>query len=95
VGTAASLGLVLAGLGLSSAGLGDVTVDSAAFADSWSIGLMVQAALGDALANPEVGSAHCLLAGGLYCMGKRARWVVWFGRYSIASGMHPQRHPGW
>jgi membrane-associated protease RseP (regulator of RpoE activity) len=54
-GTAASGALLLAGLGLSAAGLGDVTVDSASFADSWSVALLVQAALGDALANPEVG----------------------------------------
>lgn len=54
VGTITSGTMLLLGLGLSSAGLGDVTVDSAAFADSWSVGLLAQAALGEALTNPEV-----------------------------------------
>lgn len=54
VGTAVSGALLLVGMLLSSVGLGDVTVDSASFADSWSVALLAQAALGDALANPEV-----------------------------------------
>ncbi|KAI8476224.1 MAG: hypothetical protein J3K34DRAFT_401610 [Monoraphidium minutum] len=62
-GTAASFALLLAGLGLSAAGLGDVTVDSAAFADSWSVGLLTQAALGDALASPEVRVSSLVVAG--------------------------------
>jgi hypothetical protein len=46
--------LLLTGLGLSAAGLGDVTVDSPALADSFLIGLLGQFVLGDALASPEV-----------------------------------------
>jgi hypothetical protein len=53
-GAAASGALLLAGLALSAAGLGDVTIDSASLADSWSVALLAQAALGDALTNPEV-----------------------------------------
>lgn len=53
-GAAASGALLAAGLALSAAGLGDVTVDSVAFADSWSVALLAQAALGEALTNPEV-----------------------------------------
>lgn len=62
-GTAASAALLAVGLLLSSAGLGDVTVDSASFADSWSVGLLAQAALGDALAQPEVRVSSLTIAG--------------------------------
>ncbi len=63
VGAAVSGLMLAAGLGLSAAGLGDVTVDSVAFADSWSVGLLAQAALGDALASPEVRVSSLVLAG--------------------------------
>jgi hypothetical protein len=53
-GTAASAALMLVGLGLTVAGLGDITIDSPAFADSFIVGLLGQFVLGDALANPEV-----------------------------------------
>ncbi|GBF98071.1 peptidase M50 [Raphidocelis subcapitata] len=62
-GAAVSGGLLAAGLALSAAGLGDVTVDSAAFADSWSVALLAQAALGDALTNPEVRVSSLVVAG--------------------------------
>jgi hypothetical protein len=45
---------MLVGLGLTVAGLGDITIDSPAFADSFIVGLLGQFVLGDALANPEV-----------------------------------------
>jgi hypothetical protein len=54
-GTAASGSLMLVGLGLSAAGLGDVTIDSPALADSFITGLLGQFVLGEALVNPEVG----------------------------------------
>jgi len=63
VGVVVSSALLLLGLGLSAAGLGDVTVDSAAFADSWSVGLLTQAMLGDALTNPEVRVSSLVVAG--------------------------------
>jgi hypothetical protein len=53
-GCAASGALLLGGLGLSAAGLGDVTIDSPALADSFIVGLLGQAVLGEALVNPEV-----------------------------------------
>jgi Zn-dependent protease len=53
-GSAASGVLLLLGLGLSAAGLGDVSIDSPALADSFLVALLGQFALGDALANPEV-----------------------------------------
>lgn len=62
-GAAASGALLAAGLALSAAGLGDVTVDSVAFADSWSVALLAQAALGEALTNPEVRRV-CVCVGG-------------------------------
>jgi hypothetical protein len=54
-GTAASGALLAVGLGLTVAGLGDITIDSPAFADSFIVGLLGQFLLGEALANPEVG----------------------------------------
>lgn len=54
-GTAASAALLAVGLGLTVAGLGDITIDSPAFADSFIVGLLGQFLLGEALANPEVG----------------------------------------
>lgn len=57
-GTAASTALLVVGLGLTVAGLGDITIDSPAFADSFIVGLLGQFVLGDALANPEVREAH-------------------------------------
>lgn len=45
---------MLAGLVLTAAGQGDVTVDSPALADSFIVGLLGQVVLGDTLANPEV-----------------------------------------
>lgn len=53
-GSAASGALLLLGLALSSAGLGDVSIDSPGLADSFLVALLGQAALGEALANPEV-----------------------------------------
>lgn len=53
-GTAASAVLLLLGLGLSVAGLGDVTIDSPALADSFLVGLLGQLTLGERLAQPEV-----------------------------------------
>lgn len=55
-GTAASTVLLLLGLGLTVAGLGDVTIDSPALADSFITGLLGQFVLGESLANPEVSS---------------------------------------
>lgn len=54
-GCAASGALMLMGLGLTAAGLGDLTVDSAGLADSFIVGLLGQVLLGETLANPEVG----------------------------------------
>ena len=54
-GSVASAGLVLAGLLLSAAGLGDVSIDSPAFADSLLMGLLGQVFLGDALAQVRRG----------------------------------------
>ena len=54
-GTAASAAAVLLGFILSGSGLGDITIDSPAFADSWIMALGGQLFLGDALAAPEVG----------------------------------------
>jgi hypothetical protein len=53
-GSAASGVLLLLGLGLSAAGLGDVSIDSPALADSFLVALLGQFTLGEALANPEV-----------------------------------------
>jgi len=54
-GSVASGSLMLAGLALTSAGLGDITIDSPALADSFIVGLLGQIVLGEALVNPEVG----------------------------------------
>eukprot|EP00878_Enallax_costatus_P024670 GHUV01026347.1.p1 GENE.GHUV01026347.1~~GHUV01026347.1.p1 ORF type:complete len:370 (+),score=121.97 GHUV01026347.1:911-2020(+) len=62
-GTAASAALLLVGLGLSSAGLGDVTIDSPALADSFLVGLLGQLALGERLAQPEVQVSSLFVAG--------------------------------
>jgi hypothetical protein len=56
-GVAASGALLAAGLALTAAGAGDVTVDSPALADSFVVGLLGQLVLGEALASPEVGGA--------------------------------------
>lgn len=53
-GSVASAGLLLLGAGLSAAGLGDVTIDSPALADSFLAGAVGQLTMGDALAQPEV-----------------------------------------
>jgi hypothetical protein len=64
-GVAASGVLLLSGLGLTAAGLGDSTIDSAAFADSFIVGLLGQVVLGEALVNPEVrGGGVCVGGGG-------------------------------
>ncbi|WIA17696.1 hypothetical protein OEZ85_009213 [Tetradesmus obliquus] len=62
-GSAASGALLLLGLALSSAGLGDVSIDSPGLADSFLVALLGQAALGEALANPEVQVSSLLVAG--------------------------------
>jgi hypothetical protein len=62
-GAAASLAALVAGLALSAAGQTDVVVDSASFADSWAVALLAQAALGDALAQPEVRVSSLVVAG--------------------------------
>ncbi|KAF8055831.1 EGY2 [Scenedesmus sp. PABB004] len=62
-GAAASAALLLAGLGLTGAGLGDLTIDSPALADSLLVGALGQAVLGDALAQPEVQVSSLFVAG--------------------------------
>lgn len=74
-GTAASGSLMLLGLGLSAAGLGDVTIDSPALADSFITGLLGQFVLGEALVNPEVGQGG---GGGL---GLLVLWCVGGGAW--------------
>lgn len=63
VGTIASSVAVLAGFILTSLGLGDVSIDSPAFADSLIMALGGQLFLGDALTHPEVQVSSLLLAG--------------------------------
>lgn len=68
-GTAASTVLLLLGLGLTVAGLGDVTIDSPALADSFITGLLGQFVLGESLANPEVSRIMRIQAGGMCSQG--------------------------
>jgi hypothetical protein len=75
-GVAASGVLLLSGLGLTAAGLGDSTIDSAAFADSFIVGLLGQVVLGEALVNPEV--RECVFGGGGVSEGAW-RQRGWFG----------------
>jgi hypothetical protein len=59
-GSAASGALLLLGLGLTAVGLGDVSIDSPALADSFLVALLGQSVLGEALANPEVNHSESL-----------------------------------
>lgn len=62
-GSVASGSLMLAGLALTSAGLGDITIDSPALADSFIVGLLGQIVLGEALVNPEIQVSSLFVAG--------------------------------
>lgn len=92
-GTAASGTLMLAGLGLSAAGLGDVTIDSPALADSFITGLLGQFVLGEALVNPEVGRVGVWLGcWGLWCafgLQGRVQQPVYGGSTSAPCHIHP------
>lgn len=63
ISTAASAAFVLVGFALSSAGLGDVSIDSPAFLDSALMSLLAQLFLGDSLTQPEVAVSSLLVAG--------------------------------
>eukprot|EP00879_Flechtneria_rotunda_P029446 GHRR01031853.1.p1 GENE.GHRR01031853.1~~GHRR01031853.1.p1 ORF type:complete len:370 (+),score=107.16 GHRR01031853.1:447-1556(+) len=62
-GSMASGILLVAGSGLTAAGLGDLTIDSPALADSFLIGLLGQLTLGETLTNPEVQVSSLFVAG--------------------------------